>query len=80
MYDGKTQLLVRNPIGRYLINSTMLPSMKKSPDGSLTIYIQKDVARESHGLELAPRARWAHLPRDAALLAEGRVAVDPAAG
>jgi len=42
MYDGKTQLLVRNPIGRYLINSTMLPSMKKSPDGSLTIYIQKE--------------------------------------
>ena len=42
MYDGKTQLLVQNPIGRYLINSTMLPSMKKSPDGSLTIYIQKE--------------------------------------
>ncbi len=42
MYDGKTQLLVANPINRYLINSTMLPSMKKNADGSLTIYIQKD--------------------------------------
>ncbi len=42
MYDGKTQLLVENPINRYLINSPMLPSLKRNPDGSLTIYIQKD--------------------------------------
>jgi len=41
MYDGKTQLLIENPINRYLINSPMLPNMKRSPDGSLTIYIQK---------------------------------------
>jgi hypothetical protein len=36
MYDGKSQLLIKNPINRYLINSPMLPSMKKNPDGSLT--------------------------------------------
>jgi hypothetical protein len=42
MYDGKTQLLIKNPIDRYLINSPMLPHMKKNQDGSLTIYIQKD--------------------------------------
>jgi hypothetical protein len=42
MYDGKTQLLVENPINRYLINSPMLPQMKKDPDGGLTLYIQKD--------------------------------------
>jgi hypothetical protein len=42
MYDGKTQLLIKNPINRYLINSPMLPSMKKNTDGSLTLYIQKD--------------------------------------
>jgi hypothetical protein len=42
MYDGKTQLLIKNPIERYLISSPMLPDMKKNPDGSLTIYIQKD--------------------------------------
>ena len=41
MYDGKTQLLIENPIGRYLINSPMLPGMKKNADGSLTIYVQK---------------------------------------
>jgi hypothetical protein len=42
MYDGRTQLLIKNPINRYLINSPMLPDMKKNADGSLTIYIQKD--------------------------------------
>lgn len=42
MYDGKTQLLIQNPINRYLINSPMLPSLKKNQDGSLTLYIQKD--------------------------------------
>jgi hypothetical protein len=42
MYDGKSQLLIKNPINRYLINSPMLPNMKKNEDGSLTLYIQKD--------------------------------------
>ena len=42
MYDGKTQFLIKNPINRYLINSPMLPELKKNSDGSLTIYIQKD--------------------------------------
>ncbi|WP_431014872.1 DUF1254 domain-containing protein [Bradyrhizobium pachyrhizi] len=40
MYDGKTQLLIENPINRYLINSPMLPNMKRNADGSLTLYIQ----------------------------------------
>jgi hypothetical protein len=42
MYDGKTQLLIENPINRYLINSPMMPDLKKNEDGSLTLYIQKD--------------------------------------
>ena len=42
MYDGKTQLLIQNPIDRYLVNSPMLPDLKKNADGSLTLYIQKD--------------------------------------
>jgi hypothetical protein len=45
MYDGRTQLLIENPINRYLINSPMLPGMKKNGDGSLTLYIQKDSPR-----------------------------------
>jgi hypothetical protein len=42
MYDGKSQFLIKNPINRYLINSPMLPDMKTNPDGSLTIFLQKD--------------------------------------
>jgi hypothetical protein len=42
MYDGKTQLLVANPLDRYLINSPMLPALKKNANGSLTLYLQKD--------------------------------------
>lgn len=40
MYDGNSQLLIENPINRYLINAPMLPDLKKNPDGSLTLYIQ----------------------------------------
>lgn len=42
MYDGNSQLLIKNPINRYLINSPMLSEMKKNADGSLTIHIQKE--------------------------------------
>lgn len=42
MYDGRTQLLIDNPINRYLINSPMLSQLEKNPDGSLTIYLQHD--------------------------------------
>lgn len=42
MYDGKTQLLVRNSLQRYVLNSTMLETLKLGKDGSLTLYFQKD--------------------------------------
>ena len=58
MYDGKTQLLIENPINRYLINSPMLPGMKRNPDGSVTLYIQK----ESPGK--AKEANWLPAPND----------------
>jgi hypothetical protein len=58
MYDGKSQLLVKNPINRYLVNSPMLPGMKKDADGSLTLYIQKD----SPGAD--KEANWLPAPAD----------------
>jgi hypothetical protein len=42
MYDATSQLLVANPINRYLINSAMLPQLRKNADGSLTIHVQKE--------------------------------------
>lgn len=41
MYDGKTQLLIDNPIDRYLINSPMLPKMIRNADGGVTLYVSK---------------------------------------
>jgi hypothetical protein len=40
MYKMPESLLVANPINRYLINSPMLPDLKKDADGGLTIYVQ----------------------------------------
>jgi len=62
MYDGKSQLLIDNPINRYLINSPMLPSMKTNADGSLTIYVQKD----SPGKD--KEANWLPAPNDTVYL------------
>jgi hypothetical protein len=42
MYDLPANLMVDNPIDRYLINSPMLPDLERDADGGLTIYVQKD--------------------------------------
>ncbi len=56
MYDGKTQLLVANPLKRYLLNSTMLKAFKWDKDGGLTLHIQ----RESPGA--AQQSNWLPTP------------------
>jgi len=53
MYELASHLLVANPIDRYLINSPMLPDLKRDPDGGLTLYVQHESpgkAKESNWL------------------------------
>jgi hypothetical protein len=56
MYDGKTQLLIKNPIDRYLINSPMLPKMKKKCRWRRDPLHPKRQPRCRQGKQLAPSA------------------------
>jgi len=56
MYDGKTQLLIDNPLNRYLLNSPMMEQFVLNEDGSLTLYVQK----ESPGKDL--ESNWLPAP------------------
>lgn len=56
MYKMPQSLLAANPINRYLINSPMLPSLVKDPDGGVTIYVQN----QSPGPE--KEANWLPAP------------------
>jgi len=61
MYNLPESLLVANKLNRYLINSPMLPNLKKDPDGGITLYIQNDspgAAKESNWLP-APNGPFA---------------------
>jgi hypothetical protein len=74
MYEMPSSLLVANPLNRYLINSTMLPDLKRDADGGLTLYIQHDSPskdKESNWLP-APNGPFAmfmrlYWPKEAAL-------------
>jgi hypothetical protein len=63
MYGMPSHLLVANPINRYLINSPMLPDLKKDTDGGLTIHIQ----HESPGKD--KESNWLPAPNGPFLLA-----------
>jgi len=74
MYEMPASLLVANPINRYLINSPMLPQLKRDADGGVTLYIQ-DVSpgkdNEANWLP-APKAPFGmymrlYWPKEAAL-------------
>lgn len=40
LYELPASLLYANPLKRYLINSPMLPDLKKDADGGVTLYVQ----------------------------------------
>jgi hypothetical protein len=42
MYELPTSLLYANRLNRYLINSPMLPSLKRDADGGITLYVQHE--------------------------------------
>lgn len=56
MYSLPEQLLIDNRLNRYLINSPMLPNLKRDADGGLTLYIQ----HESPGKE--KESNWLPAP------------------
>jgi hypothetical protein len=57
MYELPASLLVANPINRYLINSPMLPQLKRDADGGLTLVVQN----ESPGKD--KQANWLPAPK-----------------
>jgi hypothetical protein len=58
MYDFPAQLMVPNPLNRYVVNSPMMPQFKKDADGGLTLYFQN----ESPGAD--KEANWLPAPKD----------------
>jgi hypothetical protein len=57
LYELPSSLLSKNPLNRYLINSAMLPSLKRDAEGGLTINIQ----HESPGA--GKEANWLPAPK-----------------
>ena len=80
MYDGKSQLLIRNPIDRYLINSPMLLGDEEEQGWIADALHPEGLAGEGEGSQLVACAQRHRLPGDAPVLAEGRAAFDPSAG
>lgn len=42
LYELPASLLHANPLNRYLINTPMLPSLKRDADGGITLYVQNE--------------------------------------
>jgi len=74
MYELPGSFLTANPLHRYLINSPMLPQLKRDADGGLTLFFQNEspgADKESNWLpapkgpfQMAMRLYW---PKEQAL-------------
>jgi hypothetical protein len=74
IYELPASLLVANPIDRYLINSPMLPQLKRDDDQGITLYIQNESPgqeKESNWLPAPTGPFWVtvrlYWPKEAAL-------------
>ncbi|HZG32374.1 MAG TPA: DUF1254 domain-containing protein [Sphingopyxis sp.] len=56
MYELPDRMLVENPLERYLINSAMLPALRRDPDGGITL----EIGHETPGSER--EANWLPAP------------------
>ncbi len=57
LYELPSSLLHANPLNRYLINSAMLPNLKRDADGGLTLYVQNESPGEDK------KSNWLPAPR-----------------
>ncbi|MDS9469634.1 DUF1254 domain-containing protein [Paracoccus sp. MBLB3053] len=74
MYDKARQLLVDNPINRYLINSPMLSGLNRDEAGAIVIHLQSESPGEEQGANWLPTPSEGfyavmrlYLPKDVAL-------------
>ena len=82
MYELPASLLVANPINRYLINSSMLPQLKRDADGGVTLLIQNESPGKDKEANWLPAPKGPFImylrlywPKDAAL--EGKWTAPP---
>jgi hypothetical protein len=62
MYELPQSLLYANPINRYLINSPMLPDLKRDADGGITLYIQNESPGKDREANWLPAPKGPFLP------------------
>ena len=72
MYQLPESLLYANPLNRYLVNSTMLPELKRDADGGITLYVQHESPGKDREFELASHTGRPIFCGDARVLAQTR--------
>jgi hypothetical protein len=70
LYELPSSLLSANPLNRYLINSPMLPSLNRDPDGGVTLYLQHASPGTGKEANWLPSPSGPVLHSNAPLLAE----------